>query len=215
MSSSAPRAVDGAQLRVPFPWRRYVLDRLVDPIIDRAVGMDTAGFQSVNHLGLDPDQAFDYRVAGWRSLHVILRRDEVTAHDVFVDLGCGKGRVLFLACRYPFKRIIGVDLSPAMVKAARRNLAGRPRVQVEMANAAEWPIPDDVTLAFLYNPFPNAIFERVVENLLESLRRRPRHLGLIYRRPDRMHSYLLEQGFTLMRQTTSGPTNLYASLALR
>jgi methylase of polypeptide subunit release factors len=47
---------------------------------------------------------------------------EVKATDVFVDFGCGKGRVLYLACRHPFKEVIGVDLSPAVVEAARRNL---------------------------------------------------------------------------------------------
>jgi SAM-dependent methyltransferase len=213
VNSRAPREDGDWQPRVP--WQRVVVDRFLDPMVDRALGIDTGGFESVQSLGLDPNEAFDYRVAGWRSLQAIIHRSEVTPADVFVDLGCGKGRVLFLATRYRFKRIIGVDLSPAMVETARRNLSRTSRVQVEMANAAEWFVPDDVTFAFLYNPFPNPIFERVIENLLESLRRRPRTLRVIYRRPYRMHSFLLEQGFTHIRKTASGPTNLYAAPALR
>jgi len=193
-------------------WRHF-LDRVVDPAIDRALGMETNRFVSVEGLGLNPDQAFAYGVAGWRSLQVILKRGEVTPEDVFVDFGCGKGRVLYLASRYPFKRVIGVDLSPEMAAQARHNLAERPAVQVDIANAAEWAVPDDLTYAFFHNPFPNAIFEGVVQNLLESLERRPRAFRVIYRRPHRMHGYLLEQGFKLIRQSESGPTNLYSGPA--
>ena len=190
-------------------WRHF-LDRVVDPMIDRAVGMETAGFVSVENLGLERQVAFDYGVAGWRSLQVILKRGEVTATDVFADFGSGKGRVLYLASRYPFRRIIGIDLSPRMAEDARRNLRDQPRVQVVEANAAEWPVPDDLTFAFFHNPFPNAVFEAVTSHLVASLERRPRRFRLIYRRPHRMHGHLLERGFTLIRQTKSGPTNLYA-----
>jgi SAM-dependent methyltransferase len=190
-------------------WRHF-LDRVVDPMIDRALGLETAEFVSVENLGLNRQVAFDYGVAGWRSLQVILKRGEVTATDVFADFGSGKGRVLYLASRYPFRRIIGIDLSPRMADDARRNLRDQPRVQVVEANAAEWPVPDDLTFACFHNPFPNAVFEAVTSHLLVSLERRPRRFRLIYRRPHRMHGHLLERGFTLIRQTNSGPTNLYA-----
>jgi len=182
---------------------------VIDPLIDRALGLDTGGFVPVDELGLDREQAFDYRVAGWRALRAILAPRDVGDSDVFVDFGCGKGRVLFLAARYRFARIIGVELSERMAEQARRNLAREPRVVVEVANAAAWPVPPDVTFAFFHNPFPNAIFESVINNLLASQQRHPRRLWIIYRRPHRMHSFLLERGFELIRQTNSGPTNLY------
>ena len=186
-----------------------MLDRVVDPVIDRFLGMETAEGLSVEELGLDPDQAFAYRVAGWRSLQVILRPEEVSPNDVFVDFGCGKGRVLYLASRYRFARIIGVELSQDMAARARRNLRRQPRVTVEVANAADWKVPDDVTVAFFHHPFPNAVFERVTRNLLRSDGEQPRPLRIVYRRPHRMHGFLLSRGFELVRQSPSGPTNLY------
>src|SRR5262245_26630835 len=111
-------------------------------MIDRTLGMETAAFVSAESLGLDRQVAFDYGVAGWRSLQVILKRGEVADDDVFADFGCGKGRVLYLASRYPFRRIVGIDLSPRMAADARRNLREQPRVQIVEANAADWPIPD-------------------------------------------------------------------------
>ena len=44
-------------------------------------------------------------------------------HDfVFVDLGSGKGRTLLMASDYPFRRIVGVELLPALHQAAQENL---------------------------------------------------------------------------------------------
>ena len=44
-------------------------------------------------------------------------------HDrfTFVDFGAGKGRVLMMACEYPFKQVIGVELSRKLHATASRN----------------------------------------------------------------------------------------------
>ena len=41
----------------------------------------------------------------------------------FVDVGSGKGRALLLASDYPFREIIGVELSPELDRVARANIA--------------------------------------------------------------------------------------------
>ena len=41
---------------------------------------------------------------------------------VFVDLGSGKGRTLLLASEYPFRRIVGVELSPKLHRIAKTNV---------------------------------------------------------------------------------------------
>ena len=41
----------------------------------------------------------------------------------FLDLGCGKGRPLFVATEFPFHSIVGVELSPHLAEIARRNAA--------------------------------------------------------------------------------------------
>jgi SAM-dependent methyltransferase len=38
----------------------------------------------------------------------------------FVDLGCGKGRVLLMASDYPFQRIVGVEFMPELHRAAEK-----------------------------------------------------------------------------------------------
>ena len=41
----------------------------------------------------------------------------------FVDVGLGKGRALLLASDYPFREVIGVELSPELDRIARSNIA--------------------------------------------------------------------------------------------
>jgi len=41
----------------------------------------------------------------------------------FVDVGSGKGRTLLMASEYPFRRIVGVELLPALHQIAQENLA--------------------------------------------------------------------------------------------
>jgi tRNA1(Val) A37 N6-methylase TrmN6 len=46
----------------------------------------------------------------------------ITNRDVFVDFGSGKWRAIFWAARYPFRRVIGVELSAQLNALARRNI---------------------------------------------------------------------------------------------
>lgn len=108
----------------------------------------------------------------------------------FVDLGSGKGRTLLMASDYPFRRIVGVELLPALHEAAQENLT---RYQNESqkcfaidsicADAAEFAFPAEPTLLFLFNPFPEPGLNRVIANLEQSLREHPRKIYLLYHNP--------------------------------
>jgi SAM-dependent methyltransferase len=109
---------------------------------------------------------------------------------VFVDLGCGKGKPLMVAATYPFRRLIGVDISPACVAVAGRNIArygperiDPSRVELLVQEAEDFEFPGEPLLIYLYNPFPGAVLERVVANLEASLRERPRRVAIVYVNP--------------------------------
>jgi len=108
----------------------------------------------------------------------------------FVDLGCGKGKPVLVAASYPFRRLVGVDISPACVAAARRNVAAYgperidpARVDLVLGDAQGFDFPPEPLVVYLYNPFPGAVLERVVARLEVSLRERPRPCALIYVNP--------------------------------
>src|SRR5579863_5704533 len=81
----------------------------------------------------------------------------------FVDLGSGKGRTLLMASDYPFRRILGVELLPALNRLARQNLAQYKSASQKCfslesicADAAEFNFSAGPLLIYLFNPFPES-----------------------------------------------------------
>jgi SAM-dependent methyltransferase len=98
-----------------------------------------------------------------------LRPDQAT----FVDVGAGMGRVVMLAARRTFRRVLGIEISPALVEIARDNIAsarGAYRavkdVRVVPADAASFAFPRGDLVVYLYNPFRAPVLERMLTNLL-------------------------------------------------
>ncbi|HEY6396040.1 MAG TPA: class I SAM-dependent methyltransferase [Solirubrobacteraceae bacterium] len=179
------------------------MHRSFDALQDRLYHLDSAKTARHCDLGFGTERGFDYVASDWSSLRRMLKKTEIGESDCFLDVGAGKGRILFLAAQYPFRRVLGVELSDSLCGIARRNLAIHrdrlrcPNVEVIGADALEYAIPDDVTFLYMYNPFSGAAFGTFVERILESLSRRPRHLHLIYNNPV-MHEHLVERGFELV-----------------
>ena len=167
----------------------WVRENVVQRALERRYNVETERPVMLEDLGLDAPDRLEYRPTPWRSFKQMLPRDEVAPDDVFCDLGCGMGRAVLLAARYPFKRVIGVELAPELADIARRNVE-QMRAKVEArdveivtADATAYSIPDDLTILYLYNPFTGEIFDRVLENVIASVDRAPRRLRVIYRHP--------------------------------
>jgi hypothetical protein len=123
------------------------------------------------------------------------------ADFAFLDLGSGKGRTLLMASDYPFKRILGVELLPSLHDIACENLRcykseSRKCFALEAvcADATTFPFPDVPLVVFLFNPFPEPGLRRVITNLEQSLRARPRPICVLYHNPLLEH-VLSESGF--------------------
>jgi SAM-dependent methyltransferase len=123
---------------------------------------------------------------------------------VFVDLGSGKGRTLLMASDYPFRRIVGVELLPALHQAAQENLS-RYRSESQKcfalesicADATEFPFPAEPMVLYLFNPFPESGLRRMMANLERSLREHPRALYVLYHNP--LLEHVLSGGAGLRR----------------
>jgi hypothetical protein len=108
----------------------------------------------------------------------------------FIDLGSGKGRTLLMASDYPFRRIVGVELLPALHKSAEENVSkyrseGQKCFAMESLclDATQFEFPVEPMVLFLFNPFPESGLRQVTENLRLSLRRAPRKVYVVYHTP--------------------------------
>jgi len=109
---------------------------------------------------------------------------------VFVDIGSGKGRVLLMAAEYPFRRIIGIELLPALHRIAEENIrkyksASRQCFEIEALcdDAREFRFPPDPLVVYLFNPLPEAGLRELLSNLEGSLQQTPRPVYVIYHNP--------------------------------
>src|SRR5207245_1436056 len=101
---------------------RWVRERLVERFREYALGINTRGFLHWYELGDEPG-CKSYLAVPYGSLDIALQALQLTpGKDVFLDYGSGKGRVLVQAARLPFRKVIGVERSPDLCRAARQNV---------------------------------------------------------------------------------------------
>jgi SAM-dependent methyltransferase len=163
--------------------------RAAERVLEWRYGTETASHLYLEDLGLPAENRVWHDPSEWIPVRRALGRLGLERGDVFADLGSGLGRALLVAAEFPFDRVIGVELSEQMNEVARRNIERNGRrfrarsVEVVTADALDYEIPDDLTVAYLYCPFYGEIFARVLEKILASVDRRPRPLRLVYNYP--------------------------------
>jgi SAM-dependent methyltransferase len=107
----------------------------------------------------------------------------------FVDYGCGKGRVLAEAVRYPFKAVIGIDFAKELCAVCEANLekvrttwrCGE--VQVFQADATEFELPHEPCVIYIYNSFRGPVLAAALERIRKSAENFPRHVRIAYVTP--------------------------------
>lgn len=170
---------------MPTRWRHQVAEQ-----VDRWAGLDTAGTVPGDVLGYDRDELRGYQASRLLALRAALPRSTVSADDVLLDLGSGKGRVVLQAARhYPFKRVVGIELSSDLNAIAQVNVGlARDRlrcreIELILGDAASATIPADVSIVYLYNPFKGVVFDCAMERLCELVERRRFGVRIVYVHP--------------------------------
>ena len=92
-----------------------------------------------------------------------------------IDLGCGTGRFLDLVKQaWPRLSALGLDLSEAYIRHARRHLRRRPHLHLLVANAEAIPVPDNsveaVTSIFMFHELPPQVRRIVVKECARVLK---------------------------------------------
>ena len=158
---------------------------------DRRHGTDTA-----THAAVDPSlpnaaHAVRYQPSGRDVFDDILATLAVDcARFTFVDIGSGKGRALLFASDHPWRRILGVEFSPALhaIAVANVRVYRAPSQQCRaieplLGDATSFTFPDGPLFVYLYNPFSQPIMGRFVDNLGRALADKPREAWVVYVNP--------------------------------
>jgi SAM-dependent methyltransferase len=200
------RARNTIRALVQSAWRRseilLVERRYRLPV---ALGMDPSDHRTL------PQDRNAYAPSPWRLLSRILPAHELGDEDVFVDFGCGKGRILLEAAElYPIRRVIGVEVEPHLADAARQLLRqnqARLRAvdwEVLTTDVLDYEIPKEMTVAYLYDPFTGPIFDALLSRVEASVERFPRRVRIVYLTPWEMARLRQSGRIVSVRAGTTG-----------
>ncbi len=140
----------------------------------------------------------------WRQRHLAVKDLRLKQGDTVVEIGCGTGLNFGLFQRHigPAGRVIGVDLTPAMLEQASRRVARRGWKNVELvqSDAASYVFPENVTGVFssyALSLMPDC--GRVVDNAAQKLANGGHMVVLDLKVPDGTPRWLYKLALPLVR----------------
>lgn len=154
-------------------------------------GVDTCGeipivgmaFQSKNKAAGLEYQSHHPAVIRLGLTSLPIRHEDYT----FIDVGCGKGRVLLVASEFPFRTIIGLEFAPPLAEIAKRNLHsyrfGHQRcskITVVTGDALEYELEPEPQVLYFYSPFSPIVLDQMVQRIEDSFQRFPRDIFVLF-----------------------------------
>ena len=152
--------------------------------VDRRLGIDTCGKADINWNLSSNRDAVGYAATRYKELQKIIHYLKLTPQDVFVDFGCGKGRVVFFISTQGVKKVVGLELDPVLMNNARKNLqtmkVKHSPIELIEGDAINYDLKE-ATVLFFYNPFGSKTLQTIVDHLKKSLNVHPRQIRILYK----------------------------------
>lgn len=165
---------------------------------DAILGISTLG----SRRGDYPENAAAHADSFWyesKSYYLnwlYLRPAKLRKNDVVYDIGCGAGRLLFVAAMSGVKRCIGLELSEKLSELARVNVAKLrlPHAPIDIRQAdASVEDYSEGTVFLMCNPFGAATLATVLDQIKAGLDANPREVRFVYIHPNDEHRALFAQ----------------------
>ncbi|MDO9000569.1 MAG: class I SAM-dependent methyltransferase [Bacteroidota bacterium] len=141
-----------------------------ESINEKKYGITTSSIKKSNST-----EFFHYQGAGYLILFRVLEQIAAqTKQFEFVDIGCGKGRPVFVAESIGYKTLTGIDLDGELISVAKENLKNYllktqdSKIQFLQVNALEYSYKNMPTVYFLFNPFNEEVLEKVLRKIISS-----------------------------------------------
>jgi 16S rRNA G966 N2-methylase RsmD len=159
---------------------------------EKKYGINTTGADNLKSLekkGIDISHATIYMPVSYDVIEQFFEEIKLETFNHFLDIGCGKARVICVAASLGVKKISGIELSKDLYISAKENIAFTkkkyPSADFKIYNndAFYFDIDDDVDCIFMFNPFDDTIMSGVMENIETSIENNPRVMTIIYINP--------------------------------
>lgn len=169
-------------------------DHVVHKISDRfwlwRLGSGMKEVQRINAEGFENELYHYHGTTYYRDFRNAMKGLQINPEkDVFIDYGTGIGMVVAMAAAYPFKRVIGVEISSELNTIAEemiKRVDGKRRcgtIELVLEDAVHYKVPPDATVIYFYSPFSGEVLTGTLDNIRTSLIQSPRELTIIFKNP--------------------------------
>lgn len=181
-----------ALYHVYLAWQRS-LDTIRDFRYDRRLGIETTGRYISDKPATFFGDEFYYDTVEYSKLEKIIAFLRLNENDIFVDIGCGKGRIVLYTAAKKLKKVIGIEYEKSLVDIARKNISSfkalKTEIEIIQADAGTYEISEG-TVFFLNNPFGHKTLIKVLDNIRNSTLTFPRKVRIVYQ--GKLHKVLLD-----------------------
>jgi len=157
--------------------------KIINMFWERRLNICTRG---VTHANPNEPENIHYGTIAYSTIHAIMKHLGLKADDVFVDLGCGKGRALCCAARTAVSSAIGVEYSLELAGEAQRNaenLRGRcSTITIEHALAQKFDFSKG-TVFYMFHPFGPSVLQQVLRKMEAGWNSNQRKIRIVYVNP--------------------------------
>ncbi|WP_114572251.1 class I SAM-dependent methyltransferase [Exiguobacterium flavidum] len=133
-----------------------------------------------------------YEPTPYDALDQLFEEYVITAEDMVIDFGCGKGRLNFYVHDRFGASAVGIEMNGQFYQDALENLAAyskkakrrRGAVEFVCCYAEQYEISPEANVFYFFNPFSVQIFMKVVGNILRSVEKAERPVDIVLYYPE-------------------------------
>lgn len=177
----------------------------------------------------NPDAFYNrYEPTTYKYLEILFKQYTLPEQAVFIDFGCGKGRVLFYVHEKFKIPVKGIEANAEIFKTLEENEASysinwkieadkrnfympepMPNIALHLAYAEDYVIEEEDNVFYFFNPFDITIFRKVHRNILNAWRKKPRAIDIILYYPTRSYTQFMLEESPFIMQTKIYLPNLF------
>ena len=148
------------KLRIRLRKRLYTVRARIEDWRLGKVSVDGIIPTKYKSLGVTWTQSTDYRL-----LDHVFKTYPLKNNDIFIDVGCGEGRVLtYLYLRRVRNKLIGIELDPDVAETARKRTKNCKNIEILCENVMECAdVIKEATAIYIFNPFDDTVLVPFVE----------------------------------------------------
>ena len=159
-------------------------NKIWDLLVDKKLGINTGKLMMCKEHNNITN--FMYEPYPYVRLYNIFKVCPIKKEDYFIDIGCGKGRVLAVVVQLGGENVYGIDISKELVEMAEKNMerckynSAAINCKIQCIDARKYKFDNRINKIFFNSPFQLKVFIYVIKSILCSVNEKRREITVYF-----------------------------------